>query len=44
MPVRGVVRHALGSIPVVGAVTNIMNQRGLEKQKDKLKESFKKNN
>ena len=42
MTLRGVVRHVLVSIPVVGAVSNVMNQHELEKQIDKIKEFAKK--
>jgi hypothetical protein len=41
-PLRMIGRSILGSIPVAGAVGNVISQRGLEKQKDELKKSFKK--
>ena len=42
LPLRATVGAVLGSIPGVGAVSNVINQHELEKQKDKIKEGFKK--
>ncbi len=42
MPGRMIGKSLLGSIPIVGAVSNVMNQRKLEKQKDEIKKSFDK--